>query len=552
MAKIYVGNEYDKTFDSIVRMYNEGFVPETLIKSINKNSILTNSHEFILKKDADNSSDEHLTASINNEGASWFAFFRGAKSESKNAEWLMFVESVKDYFHKNYSLVEYCPRDYKLSPNEIALQKQIIEQFLKLFYKDYNFEIFQGEEKEGIEDIYGASVRMELSDGTGEAVPVLGKIFFRKTARGIVPYSKEQAENISKYLQVFDKQQKDFVSSQNSLELTDTVLNALDKLINASSGSDNDLSKYLVFASQKDDDAVGIMIEKGPNEKVDIICQSLSIMNISHLRWKNDNYNIRLNEKTVMKAIFGIGGKLSIFCNNCKKKTPLLEFNQIKYTFEGKKKLLNIFLDRENFGIPLNILEEIRTSNVFSKHLMRICCTENARLAGPCVRYVCEDDTLLLEDNIQKCKNCPYPEVLFLCEDGTTRYTKNLAFARDRMTLVPKDKTVKCGCCGRTFYSEQPVSDYLCDFCKIIKTGISSLDFNDYKEGNKLYSKYASALPLSIRLKNIKSRKYCKEDEDCILFVIDKTVFIFDKEKLSEKGFLPSPVKITSQGGGNE
>lgn len=552
MAKIYVGNEYDKTFDSIIKMYKNGCVPEGLIRKADKDRIVTDTQEFILTRNIDNSEEENVNASMGTDGASWFSLFRGGKAESKNAEWLMFVERIREYFHKNYSLVEYCPRDYRLSPDEVAIQKQTLEQLLKLFYKDYAFEIFQGDESESFEDIYGASLRMELTDGTGEAVPVLGKIFFRKTQKGIVPYTKEQAENISMYLQVFDKEQPDYVSSQNSLELTDAVLNALDKLVHPTNGSDNDLSGYLVFASENDDKAVDVMVEKGPNERVDIICQSLSIMNISHVKWKNDNYNIRLGGKTVLKAVIGIGGKLNIWCNNCKKKTSLIEYSQIKYEYEGKRKLLNIYLDREDFGIPQNILGEIISSGVFSKHLLRISCSENARLAGSCVRYVCEDDTVILEDNIVKCKNCPYPEVVFMCEDGIVRYTKNLAFARDRMTLVPKEKTVRCKCCGRTFFSEQPDNDYICDFCKVVKIGISSLDFNDYREGNRLYKKYAAMLPIGLRIKNVKKRKYCKEDEDCILFALDRTVLIFNKEKLGEKGFLPSPVKVELQGGGHE
>ena len=210
----------------------------------------------------------------------------------------------------------------------------------------------------------------------------------------------------------------------------------------------------------------------------------------------------------------------------------------------GKKKLLVIDLAREDFGIPADILAEIKASGVFSKHIVKICCNENIRLAGACVRYVCDGDSITLDDGQIKCKNCPYPEVTFACEDGVVRYTANLAFARDRMTLVPKDKVVECECCKRNFYSEEKKDGFVCDFCRTAKIGIAGMDYSDYKEGNKLYRKYAGMLPLSLRVQNIRKHKYCKEDEDCILFILNKTTLIFYKEKLGEKGFLPSPEKI--------
>lgn len=544
MAKIYVGNEYAGTFESIAKMYSQGCVPEGLIKSADANRIVTAAQEFVLTKGRGTTKDAGADATIGEDGASWFAVFRGAKPLSRNAEWLMFVETVKEYFHRNYSLVEYCPRDYRLSADEAALQKENISRFLRLFYPGYAFEIYRGDEQEGIEDIYGASLRMELTDGTGEAVPVLGKVFFRKTPKGILAYGKDDAENINKYLQAFDKPQDNYASSQNSLELTDTVIDALDRLVHPAESSEYILDDCIIFASDNDKKAVEIMVEKGPNERVDILCVSMSVMNISHVRWQNDSYNIRLGDKTVLKANVGIGGKFNLWCNNCRKKTPLVESDKIKFSYGGKKKLLVIDLAREDFGIPADILAEIKASGVFSKHIVKICCNENIRLAGACVRYVCDGDSITLDDGQIKCKNCPYPEVTFACEDGVVRYTANLAFARDRMTLVPKDKVVECECCKRNFYSEEKKDGFVCDFCRTAKIGIAGMDYSDYKEGNKLYRKYAGMLPLSLRVQNIRKHKYCKEDEDCILFILNKTTLIFYKEKLGEKGFLPSPEKI--------
>lgn len=562
MAKIFVGNEYKSTFDSIVKMYSEGYTPQGLIVNAGDDRIITQSQEFILTRDKDTRSDESVDAKIDNDGASWFAVFRGSAPKNHNAEWLDFVEKIKQHFHKNFSLVEYSPHEDSTDQKEVEIHKQRIEEFLRLFYPDYVFEVAECKGEEKSEDIYGASLRLEITDGTGEAVPILGKVFFRKTAKQIIPFDKKEAEEISKSLLSFDKTQENFKPSQNSRALTDTVIEALDKLTK-NNLSDANSTKYLddclVLAGETDTLTIKSMVDRGPNENVRLYCRSLTVMNISHVKWQNESYDIKLGGKTVLKAVIGIGGRLDLSCNNCKSGAMLVDSGKIHYSFGGKKKVLVTSLVMANFAIPSEILEEVKESGVFSSHIKRISCQENIRVGSSCVRYVCKGDIVELDDTLApgaricKCKNCPYPEVTFACDDNVKRYTLNLAFARDKMTLVPGSNIVKCSCCGRTYYSdaEPKPKKYMCDFCAIAKTGIKGIEYNDYAKGNKLYRKYAGMLPLSLRMRYAKNRKYCKEDEDCILFIIENSkkqnaniVYKFDKDKLGAKGFLPSPEKI--------
>lgn len=558
MAKIFVGNEYKSTFDSIVKMYSEGYTPQGLIVNAGDDRIITQSQEFILTRDKDTRSDESVDAKIDNDGASWFAVFRGSAPKNHNAEWLDFVEKIKQHFHKNFSLVEYSPHEDSTDQKEVEIHKQRIEEFLRLFYPDYVFEVAECKGEEKSEDIYGASLRLEITDGTGEAVPILGKVFFRKTAKQIIPFDKKEAEEISKSLLSFDKTQENFKPSQNSRALTDTVIEALDKLTK-NNLSDANSTKYLddclVLAGETDTLTIKSMVDRGPNENVRLYCRSLTVMNISHVKWQNESYDIKLGGKTVLKAVIGIGGRLDLSCNNCKSGAMLVDSGKIHYSFGGKKKVLVTSLDMANFAIPSEILEEVKESGVFSSHIKRISCQENIRVGSSCVRYVCKGDIVELDDTLApgaricKCKNCPYPEVTFVCDNNVKRLTLNLAFARDKMTLVPGSNIVECSCCGRTYYSD--AKPYMCDFCAIAKTGIKGIEYNDYAKGNKLYRKYAGMLPLSLRMRYAKNRKYCKEDEDCILFIIENSkkqnaniVYKFDKDKLGAKGFLPSPEKI--------
>ena len=542
MARIHIGNEYCKTFDSIVRLYEEGCVEDGVITRIDGDRIITPSHEFVLSRGRASKAGAEKAALINENGATWFGAFRGEKLKNDTAEWLMFVETIKEHFHRNYSVLEYRPKIKKLSKEYVDSQIKLINNVLKCFYEGFAFEVKRADERDGLEDVYGASFRMEITDGTGEAVPVLGKIYFRKKGASFIPFGKDEAELIDAHItKNFDGEEESENFLQNSVELTDTVVNELDKLVNS---KDNDISSNLVFTDLTDKSAVELMVEKGPNENVELTCLSLSLLNIFHFKWRSDIYDILLEDRVALKANVGLGGRLTITCNSCSEKTPLIESGKITLNVKGVQKSVNIDAAREDLNLT-NAAIGLAKEYLFSKHLKRISCSENARLAGICTKYVCDNDTVMIDSQkgaICKCKNCPHPEVIFKCDDGAVRYTSDLVFVRDAMTLMPKEQTVECDCCGRTFTKDSDKNGYICDFCKVAELGLDSLDDTEYTRGKNLYRKYRGMLPLTTRIKGAKLKKYCQEDEDCIMFVIDKDVYIFNKDCSSDSGFLKTPV----------
>ena len=545
MATIHIGSEYSKTFDSIVKLYEEGCVQEGVITRIDGDRILTPSHEFVLSRGRASKAGAERAALINENGATWFGAFRGEKFKNDTAEWLMFVETVKEHFHRNYSVLEYRPKLRQLSKEYIASQKKLIDNVLKCFYDGYAFGIIRADERDGLEDVYGASFRMEITDGTGEAVPVLGKIYFRKKGSRYLPFSREEAASIDEHItKNFDSEEESENFLQNSSELTDTVVNELDKLVNS---SNCDISSNIVFTDSVDKSAVELMVEKGPNDNVELTCLSLSLLNIFHFKWRSDIYDIMLEDKVVLRASVGIGGRLTMTCNSCAEKTTLIDAGKITLTMDGVQKSVNIDATREDINLTPSAVETAK-KYLFSKHLKRISCNENARLAGVCVKYVCANDTVNIATKdgfVCKCKNCPHPEVVFKCDDGVVRYTKDLVFVRDAMTLMPKEDTVQCGCCGRTFTKDGDKKKYTCDFCKVAEMGIDTLDDTELNNGKNLYRKYRGMLPLTTRMKSVKLKKYCQEDEDCIMFVIDKEVYIFNKDCQNDGGFLKAPERKT-------
>ena len=79
MAKIHIGSEYCKTFDSIAKLYKEGCVEEGVIIRIDGDKIVTPSHEFVLSRNRTIKNDAEKAAVINDSGASWFGAFRGER-----------------------------------------------------------------------------------------------------------------------------------------------------------------------------------------------------------------------------------------------------------------------------------------------------------------------------------------------------------------------------------------------------------------------------------------------------------------------------------------
>ncbi|MDE5911854.1 MAG: hypothetical protein K2H24_05930, partial [Clostridia bacterium] len=141
MAKIHIGNEYCKTFDSIVKLYEEGCVEDGVITKIDGDRIVTPSHEFVLSRGRASKAGVEKAAVINENGATWFGAFRGEKLKNDTAEWLMFVETIKEHYHRNYSVLEYRPKIKKLSKEYVISQIKLISNVLRCFYEGYAFDI---------------------------------------------------------------------------------------------------------------------------------------------------------------------------------------------------------------------------------------------------------------------------------------------------------------------------------------------------------------------------------------------------------------------------
>lgn len=549
MAKIIIGKEYEKAFKSIVRLVSGGCIPPEIVKSATENEIVTDAYTFEYSGDVkvlDVAGSAARAEGMTEEGAAWFASLRGKKYDDGTAVWLNLIESVAAGYHRRYSLIEYKQNVSTVTDEEKERCRGAIARLCERFFPDLPAaEVREGSRADGIEDIYGVSVRIELSGGTGAAVPVLGKVYFRRNGNKMLPMPEEEARRIDEYLYEVIPTGGGKTDSSDASDTIDAVLGGMENLLYGKTAG-FDFTDCICFSGEEDANIVNELIEKVSHDNVRLECRAVDTLGISHVRWISTAYYVYSAGKAVMRASVGLNESISLYCMNCGG-GALIENNRIAYTEtdengEEKQVAAVIVPSREDLGITEEEAEKIAENSELSRHLQRMACTENPRVAGGCSRLVCaaQTENLGTEDSpVYKCKDCPYPEVVFVYEDGTKKYTPRLAFARDKMTLIEKEDAAVCDLCGRPF-SKEYMHGRECAFCR----AAVSVGGAEKELAKKRYKKYAQMFSPLTRLKYAKKQKLCFEEEDILLFLLGEDAYTLDKLTLKSGGYLAGPRKV--------
>lgn len=550
MAKIIIGKQYEKAFQSICRLVEGGCIPSDIVRSADGREIVTDAYtfEYAGGGGADARGDAGRTGGMTEEGATWFAALRGKKHDDGTAVWLNLIENVAAAYHKRYSLIEYKQNARTVSNKEKENCRRALENIVARFFGELSApEIREGSREDDTEDIYGVSLRVELTGGTGAAVPVLGKVYFRRNGKKLQPLYEEEAKKIDEYLYTVipsgDGGRKP--DDSDSSETIDAVLGAMDNLLYGRIGG-SDLTRCLCFSSEEDARTVNELSEKVSHDDVRLECMAVNTLGISHVRWINSSYKVFSSGKAVLRATIGLNESISLYCLNCSG-AALIENNRISYSFtdeNGDAQERTVMLDtrREDLGITDEDAEEIGKYSELARHLKHVACFDNPRHAGGCSRCVCAGQTENFgteEDPVYKCKDCPYPEIVFVDDAGVRRYTPRLVFARDRMTMVDRSEAQVCDCCGRSF-SKESMEGRLCSFCH----GAAKAYGNEKEEAKRRYKKYAHVFSPFVRLKYLGKEKLCFEEEDVLLFLLGNDRFTFDKLEIGEYGYIAKPHKV--------
>lgn len=536
------GLGHGRIFDNIVLLYNDGFLDDVGIIRASEDSIITSTHEFVKEEKFLESVDENIKLE-RSKGATWFAGLRDQKEVKKDirndiAVWQKFIEKTSENFHKNFSLLEYAPISSEATEAEIKNDKKLISNIISLLMDETDFVIEERKLINDKEDIYGASLRMQLTDGVGEAKPVLSRVFFKtdEGERGIIPVKSSDVYKINEMLKAFDSTDTNEDISLSGEKTVPAIMHSLQDLFSKPNG----FQDYIHLEDQRDIDTVDAIRNRGAEGITTIYCRSIDVLGVFHVSWAVRKYVVKMGDIDVFEVVFGAANSISFKCILCGTE-KIIDNNKI--VLSSINKTIVIYPTQENLGLTDVDWEDLLEYNPFASHAFFIQCKVLHISGGVCQKRVCEKDSFYVDKTsyiknyppdlkVEKlCKNCPYLEQVYVIDDNYY-HTPQLSFCSDTIDLLPRNQSYTCRNCGRTFAKELD-SNGFCGLCSTVIKG----DNSKYKN---MYGKYFEILPLSEKVRYViatikkdKSSFVCHEDADLIIFKANKKLLIYDKSHFS-------------------
>lgn len=544
MARINVGCEYAKEFQSICSLYKNGFLSDKVnIKRVTDTEIVTAANVFVYCEDehgvngAKGGDGNELR--FDKDGASWFAGLRGKNFDSSSADWEQLIADVGADYHKYYSLIEFRQSvDSRLAAVGGAVES-VIKKFSDGFLKrviDAPFTVSERYVPEA-ENYYAVSMRLEINGGA-ESQPLLGKVYFRVGRDGkLIPISRGEAKGIDDYINGAVPSDDGQAGGGELVDgqLVSAVLNRAGSLF-----EDEGCADYIMFNTDYLPKIENMLKLLATSDEKELECTHVTVLGISHVEWQNFSYAVSVGGKNVLKLIVGLNNSVSLYCTNCSKDGVLLvENNNVLFDEDEYDGGYELDFAERNLGLNDEAIKLIKNAALISQHLFKISCKDNMRNSD-CARLICTSQAVEYEDaegNVfRKCKGCPYPEVVYYnIFSSTDGGSLTAALNLDEQAFVLTDaKVKKCKCCGRT-YGEHTGRNGYCRLCG---------DTEVTDEGKKLYRKYGKMLSLHTRLKHFKDKKCCKEDSNIIIFELGNERFVFNKLDARDFDYIKPPKKV--------
>ena len=549
MATITVGQQYRREFDSIVRLHQGGFLSSDVnIRRAERGRIETDAHTFVLDDGFGASDNQSAYVGFTKKGASWFANVRGEKAEDHNGEWQMLIEAVSADYHKNYSFLEFKQKKTSHQQSkEKELANKVHEKLLcRLFDKvALSAPVAVGD---AALDVYGVSMKLDISSGVGQAEPILCKMYFRKESGVIAPLKRDQAQEVESFINSTvpqDSDDMDAILDDEYSKIIGEVFFALSNCIEDKQDvDDNDFTDYVLFGAT-DTVKLCYMLDHLANSNVkNLTCSNAQVLGISHVEWQSSTFKIKQGDKDVLALTVGFNNSVDLRCLNCQEDNYLIAANGIKVTDGEKEQTIYLDPTQDNFGLSNEDIDNIKANSAFANHLFAVDCSQFTD--NDCRRIVCAAQAFDACGAV-RCKNCHHPEVVYVDVFDTTarpKVTSTLAFAYDKLALVEKqDEKGKsnlftCPCCHQTYTKDVKQYYGLCEHCAVT---------DDSAEGKAKYRQYRKMLSPITRLLHIRDKKSCKEYQTLVIFTLGNTKYIFNKLDADDDKLIKGPTKHTGR-----
>lgn len=558
-----IGREYREAFDSIYELARGGYLDGaeaggervTISGTGGQRRIIKGSVSFVYDESAAKIGKRDKKQRMERDGASWFASVRsGSAAENDAAEWTALIESTAQAYHKLYSLLEF-EQNSARSAKEAASDMRRLSNLAAGLFPARKL-VVRPSAMAPAHDIYGLTFRAGLSS-VGESVPVLCKIYFRseeeRGIRRLVPIGRREAAEIDRNI-IQNIGTEGGIANDDRQRASDMIREVIGQL-DATLGA-GDAAAYVVMAGKEDEDILRDMIENGPYGTVTIVCKSVKVLGISHVRWSDSVYDIREGTDTLLRASIGLSGAVTLRCLSCGEE--VVSGNVVTVETESGQREFALDPSRADLGCDETRLTEI-AAYVSGSHIIEKHCDIPGRGTAGCTRTVCAAGLAFLQDSAGQwravCKDCAAEEVVYDGADGPA-LTSTLTLAYDTKRLIPAGEAGRCSCCGRQF--EELTATGLCRFCNEARRAMTEGDKSadpkvcaNARAARRRYARFSSMLPLAKRMAAPPGQKYCFESEDMLMFALGRQIYIFPKSSANESGYIAPPRKIGEFAGGN-
>jgi len=549
---VNISEKQRQTFGNVIKLVKSGLLhdlDEQIYYDERNDAIVYGEDVFTL---GDNGEETASEQKLTDKGASWFARIRKIASGTKKKgeviedvdvagnKWIKLIERITELFHKKYSFLEYCQKSGE-NQRTAEEDKARIKKLFSDYYKELKYVISRPANVGNSSlDLYGATVKTAVTDGTKDESTVICKLVFEKTEDDtFIPLPSDEVESINKLLTTFDEEGDDTLAdAEGQIRIRESLLSVLENFFGGMDKEGiNDISDYVSYAAEEDRRNIEVLVEHGPSNEVSLRCTGVKLLSIFHCKWNVRKYVIcnAVTGKPLFECSFGIGNGISVKCVCCGEDIIKNE----KFVVDGI-----IYDIRDNDKEILNNGKN-GLKSLFRRHGFTVSCGELNIKNPSCSKTVCEAGCITLKDKSGKirkvCKNCEYPEVLsYVNIDGivTPVLTETLEFDRWRLCLTPKTKSNLCACCGR----EIPETENF-RYCSLCREIIDD-EIKENKKARTLYKKYSYMFSFVKRAVGGRPR-VCVEDEETILFRLGNNIYKFDKSEYCDGGrtYLPAPKK---------
>ncbi len=573
--EIRIGRNYETEFASVFRLVSEcraafsprdGYGTEGRLEDVELGRpgavIRKGTSSYIYSPDITNArfldDDDDQTVDeegFGKDGASWFRALRGDTGAiSADAEWIRLMEEVARQYHRTFSIVEYKQRRTQMIGRERAFA--ITKRLLGLLFGegvigDADFvEPNEDGETESVVNIYGLSLRLSLSGGTGESERVLGKVYFSDEGRrgrhgfSLEALTEQDASGVHKMLSDFDEgDDSDWCSmSAEALEmLKSNALGGLRRLIESSQDGEGSAFVRCLICDDSDRATICDMLERTAHNVSELQCDELRVLGISHVQWRTSVFDCVIDGERKLRVSFGMNDSINIRCLNCGAADSILVKNNSILIKCEDGTTGSVYVRRpeeDGLGLSEGELELVRSRGVYLSHLRSVSCK---RFGEECRRMRCENQLFTPEGgDRQLCKSCYHPDVVYTdIISGASMPTTEMCYAHNVGSMVRRTDTHKCGICKRMIVGDEG----LCPICsEANELRADPLKYPERaSEARALYRRYAEMMGVFRRLVTPMRSKYCFEDSGMIVFVMGKRIYTLDKLSITQTGVIDNP-----------